>query len=69
MSDKILNDAPEYTQGDVVEVFNPETRTHVWIEVEDVLTVNGAQLLKGRGLSTYLCACLVNVGSLSLPRL
>jgi hypothetical protein len=54
---------PEYTTGDVVEVFNPETKSLVWIEVEEVLNVNGAQVLKSS--EGYFCACLVNVESLA----
>ncbi|HEV7378012.1 MAG TPA: hypothetical protein VGN95_25250 [Pyrinomonadaceae bacterium] len=56
-------DRPEYTTGDVVEVFNPETGLPLWIEVEEVLNVNGAQVLKAK--EGCFCACLVNVESLA----
>lgn len=57
-------DKPEYTSGDVVEVFNPETGTHVWIEVKEVINANGAQVLKSD--KGNFCACLVNVESLAI---
>lgn len=62
-----MKDKPEYVTGDVVEVFNPETRSPMWIEVEEVISVGGAQVLKSS--AGYFCACLVNIESLAMPSL
>lgn len=69
MSDANLNipeDRPEYTSGDVVEVFSPINRSYQWIEVEEVLQVHASQALLSEG--AFYCACWVRVESLALPR-
>jgi hypothetical protein len=64
-SDHRLEDCPEFIAGDVVEVFNPETKSYQWIEVEEVLSVHGAQVLVARG--SYFCSCLVRLDSIPTP--
>lgn len=61
----IPTDRPEYAPGGVVEVFNPLTSSTLWIEVLEVLNVNGAQVLKAS--EGCFCACLVNTESLAMP--
>jgi hypothetical protein len=53
---------PEYAPGDVVEVFNLDGSLR-WIEVKEVLSVNGSQVLKAD--EGCFCACLVNVETLA----
>jgi hypothetical protein len=61
-------DAPQYTAGDVVELYLPHTGAHRWIEVEKVLTLNGVQHLQPKGIEFYFCECLVKVDSLATPQ-
>lgn len=58
-------DRPEYIKGDVVEVFNPQSNSYHWIEVEKVLQHENSQILVSRGL--YFCACWVKTDSLATP--
>ena len=58
-------DRPEYIGGDLLEVFDPRLNAYRWIEVEDVLAVAGAQILRARG--RHFCACWARVDSLALP--
>lgn len=58
-------DRPEYTTGDLIEVFNPKTRSYQWIEVEEVLNIGEAQILLAHG--AYFCACWVKVDSIAAP--
>ena len=58
-------DRPEYIAGDVVEVFNPRSNSHLWIEVEEVIDICGSQILQARG--RYFCSCWVRVESLAMP--
>jgi hypothetical protein len=55
---------PEYAPGDVVEVFNLDGSLR-WIEVKEVLSVNGSQVLKA--IDSFYCACMVNLDSLASP--
>jgi hypothetical protein len=55
----------EYAAGDVVEVYNPQTESYQWIEVERVIEVKGARVLVAKG--AYYCACLVNVDAVAMP--
>lgn len=59
-------DCPEYIRGDVVEVFNPQSNSYIWIEVEEVINSSGSQILLARGC--YFCSCWVRVESLAMPR-
>jgi hypothetical protein len=59
-------DRPEYIGVDVLEVFDPRLNAYRWIEVEDVLAVAGAQILRARG--RHFCACWARTDSLALPR-
>lgn len=63
----IPEDRPEYTQGDVVEVFNPQSNSYQWIEVEEIQTIRGSQILIAHGC--YYCACWVRTESLATPLL
>jgi hypothetical protein len=58
-------DRPEYIKGDMVEVFNPQSNSYLWIEVEEVLQREGSQILVSRSL--YFCACWVRTESLATP--
>jgi hypothetical protein len=59
-------DCPEYTTGDVVEVFDPQSTSYIWIEVEEVKNLSGSQLLLARG--RYFCSCWVRTESLAIPQ-
>jgi hypothetical protein len=61
----IQQDKPEYMRGDVIEVFNPESKTYKWIEVEDLIEIQSTQILAFRG--RYFCACWVRVESIGGP--
>jgi hypothetical protein len=58
-------DRPEYTTGDIVEVFNPKSNSYQWIEVDEVIQVNGSQILVANG--SYFCSCWVRTESLATP--
>jgi hypothetical protein len=60
-------DRPEFIPGDVVEVFNPETRSYQWIEVEEVLYVHAARVLVACG--SYFCECWVRLDSQATPHM
>jgi hypothetical protein len=60
-------DRPEYTPGDLVEIFNPEIKADEWLEVEEVLRVGSALILLSRG--RFFSSCLVKVGAVWVPRL
>lgn len=62
-----MDDKPEYTEGDVVEVFNPQSNAYQWIVVESVLVVHGSQILLAHG--SYFCECCVRTESLATPEL
>jgi hypothetical protein len=62
-----MQDKPQYTEGDVVEVFNPLSNTYQWIVVESVLVVHGSQILFACG--SYFCECWVRTESLATPEL
>lgn len=62
-------DAPQYTVGDVVELYLPHLAVHRWIEVEKVLLFNGVQHLQPKGMEFYFCECLVKVDSLATPQM
>ena len=67
MNDSTWQDKPEYIPGDVIEVFNPETKTYEWVEVEDASCVHNSQILIVRGC--YFCSCWVRVEFLATPRM
>lgn len=58
-------DRPEYTIGDVVEVFDPQSNSYHWIEVEEVLQLKGSQILIWR--NSFFCSCWVRTESLATP--
>jgi hypothetical protein len=58
-------DRPEYIRGDVIEVFDPESKAFKWIEVEEVIEIHSTQILAFRGC--YFCACWVSVESIGAP--
>ena len=60
-------DKPEYIRGDVIEVFDPESKAYRWIEVEDVIEVQSTQILEFHGC--YFCRCWVQIESLGAPGL
>lgn len=62
-----MHDKPEYTESDVVEVFNPQSNTYHWIVVEGVLIFDGSQILLAGG--SYFCECWVRTDSLAIPEL
>lgn len=59
-------DCPEYITGDVIEVFNPQSNSYIWIEVEEVLNLSSSQILLAHG--SYFCSCWVKTESLALPQ-
>ncbi|HEX7999597.1 MAG TPA: hypothetical protein VF528_14515 [Pyrinomonadaceae bacterium] len=62
-----MQDKPQYTEGDVVEVFNPQSNAYQWITVESVLVVHGSQIILACG--SYFCECWVRTESLATPDL
>ncbi len=59
-------DCPEYTTGDVVEVFSPQANSYIWIDVEEVINSSGSQILLARG--RFFCSCWVRTESLAMPQ-
>lgn len=59
-------DRPEFIPGDVVEVFNPASRSYQWIEVEEVLEAHCVRVLVARGF--YFCECWVKLDSQASPQ-
>jgi hypothetical protein len=65
--DTTQQDKPEYIRGDVIDVFDPESKDYKWIEVEEIIEGQGAQILVFGGC--YFCACWVRQESIGAPGL
>jgi hypothetical protein len=60
-----MHNKPQYTEGDMVGVFNPQANAYQWITVESVLVIHGSQILLAYG--SYFCECWVRTESLATP--